>query len=79
MKKHQAPHLPQPIRALSLQLCLTLCDPMDCSLPGLSVHEISQATILEGVAMPSSRGSSRPRDDTHVSFVSCIGRQVLYH
>ena len=40
---------------------------------------ILQARILEWVAMPSSRGSSQPRDWTHVSQVSCIGRQVLYH
>ena len=40
----------------SLQLCTTLCDPMDCSLPGSSVHGILQAGILEWVAMPSSRG-----------------------
>ena len=42
--------------------CLTLCDPMDCSLPGSSVHGILQARILEWVAMPSSKGSSQPRD-----------------
>ena len=42
--------------AKSFQLCLTLCDPMDCSLPGSSVHEILQAKILEWVAMPFSRG-----------------------
>ena len=42
----------------SLQSCLTLCDPVDYSLPGSSVHGISQARILEWVAMPSSRGSS---------------------
>ena len=41
-----------------LHLCLTLCDPMDCSPPGSSVHGILQARILEWVAMPSSRGSS---------------------
>ena len=41
-----------------------LCDPMDCSPPGSSVHGILQARILERVAMPSSRGSSRPRDWT---------------
>ena len=46
--------------------CLTLFDPMDCSLPGSSVHGILQATILEWVAVPSSRGSSWPRDQTHV-------------
>ena len=62
--------------AQSLQLCLTLCDPMDCSLPGSSVHRILQARRLERFAMPSSRGPSQPKDQTHVS---CIGRQVLYH
>ena len=48
--------------AKSLQSCLTLCDPLDCSLPGSSVHGILQAWTLEWVAMPSFRGSSRPRD-----------------
>ena len=43
-----------------------LCDPRDCSLPGSSVHGISQARILEGVAISFSRGSSRSRDRTHV-------------
>ena len=52
---------------------------MDCSLPGSSVHGISQARVLEQVAIFSSRGSSRPRDWTHVSCVSCIGRRILYH
>ena len=56
---------------------LTLCDPMDCSLPGTSAHGVLQARILEWVAMPSSRGSFWPRDWTHISDVSCIGRQVL--
>ena len=42
------------------QLCLTLCDPMDCSLPGFSVHGIFQAKILEWVAISFSRGSSHP-------------------
>ena len=42
------------------QLCLTLCDPMDCSPPGSSVHGILQSRILEWVAMPFSRGSSSP-------------------
>ena len=41
----------------SRQSCLTLCDPVDCSLPGPSVHGISQARILEWVVVPSSRGS----------------------
>jgi len=43
-------------------LCLTLCDPLDCSPPGSSVHEIFQARILEWIAIPFSRGSSQPRD-----------------
>ena len=46
--------------ATSLQLCLTLCDPMDCSLPGASVHGIIQGRILEWVAVPFSRRSSHP-------------------
>ena len=66
-------------RAKSLPLCLTLCDPMDCSLPGSSVHGILQARKLEWVAIPSSSGSSQPRDGSHDSFLSCIGRRVLYH
>ena len=62
-----------------LQSCPTLCDPVDCSPPGSSVHGILQARILEWVAMPFSRGSSRLRDGTRVSYVSCEGRRVLYH
>ena len=50
--------------AKSLQLCLTLCDLMDCSLPGSSIHKILQASTLEWVAMLYSRGSSRPKDGT---------------
>ena len=50
------------MHAKSLQSCLTLCDLMDYSLPGSSVHGILQARILKWVAMPSSRGSSQPRD-----------------
>ena len=46
------------MHAKSLQSCLSVCDPMDCSLPGSSVHGILQARMLERVAMPSSRGSS---------------------
>ena len=49
------------------------------SSPGCSVHGIFQARILEWVAVSSSKGSSWPRDQTHVSHVSCIGRQLLYH
>ena len=46
--------------AKSLQSCLTLCDPMDCSLPGSSVHGILQARILDWVAMPSSGDLPHP-------------------
>ena len=63
------------MHAKSFQLCLTLCDPMDCSPPGSSVHGILQTKILEWVPKPSSRGSSWPRDGTCISYVSCNGRQ----
>ena len=52
------------------QSCLTLCDSVDCSLPGFSVHGILQARILEWVTISFSRGSSRPWDRTQVS---CFG------
>ena len=52
------------------QSCLTLSNPMDCSLPGSSVHQVSQARILEWVAIPFSRGSSQPRDRTGVSCIA---------
>ena len=55
---------------LVAQLYLTLCDPMDCSPPGSSVLGILQARILEWVAMPSSRESSQPRDQTQVSCIA---------
>ena len=58
------------------QSCLTLCDPIDSSPPGSSVHGIFQVRILERVAMPSSRGSSPPRGQT---CISCTDRCVLYH
>ena len=48
----------------------TLCDPMDCSPPGSSVHGIFQARILEWVAISFSRGSSQPRDRTQVSCIT---------
>ena len=56
----------------SLQSCLTLCDPMECSPLGSSVDGILQAKILEQVVMPSFRGSSQSRDRTRISCVSCI-------
>ena len=61
---------------------LSLRDPMDCSLPGSSVHEMFPARILEQVVISFSRGSSRTSDWTHISCVSCIscvGRWILYH
>ena len=63
---------------LITKLCL-FYDPMDCSPPGSSVHGIFQARILEWVAISFSRGSSQPRDRTSISYVACIGRQVVYH
>ena len=53
-----------------LQSCPTLCNLRDCSPPGSSIHGILQARILEWVATPSSRGSSRPRDQTHIFGVA---------
>ena len=67
---------------LVAQLCPTLCDPMDYSPLGSSVHEILQARILKWLAMPSSRGSSQPRDWTQVSclvgwfFIVWVTRQA---
>ena len=69
----------QSVSVKSLQTSLTLCNSMDCSPPSFSVHGILKTRILEWVAMPSSRGSARPKDRIHISHVSCIGRQVLYH
>ena len=61
---------------LVFKLRWTLCDPMDSSLPGSSIHGISQVKILEWVAISFSRGSSQPRDRT---WDPCSGRQILYH
>ena len=60
------------------KLCLTLYDPINCNLPGSSVHGIFHTRILERVAI-SSRGSSWPRNQTHVFWISCIGRWILDH
>ena len=77
------------MHAKLLQLCLTLFDPMDCSLPDSSVLGILQARILKWVVMPSSRGSSWLRDWTHVSCspglqadflpLSHLGSPCMYH
>ena len=52
--------------------CLTVCDPVDCSPPGCSVHGVLQARILECVVVPASRGSSQPRDQTQVSSIAGV-------
>ena len=57
----------------------SLCDHVDCSLPGSSVYGTLQASVLEWAAMPSSRGSSQPRDRTCICYGFFIGRRVLYH
>ena len=58
------------LRAKLLQSCLTFCDPVNCSLPGSSVHGILQARLLQWVAVLSSWGSSRPRDRTCISCIA---------
>ena len=59
------------------QSCLILCGLMDCSPPSSSVHGISQGRILEWIPMPSSRGSSQPRDRTSVSCICCIAGEFF--
>ena len=61
-------------QSLVLTPCLTLFDPMNCSPPGSSVHEMFQARILEWVVIPFSRGSSQPRDRT---WASCIASRFF--
>ena len=61
------------------QSCPALCNLMDCSLPGTSVHGIFQARVLEWVAISIFRGSSQPRDWSHLCYASCLCRWVLYH
>ena len=58
--------------SLDAEWCPTLCDPMDSSTPGSSVHSIPQARLLAWVAIPFSSRSSRLGDQTQVSYVSCI-------
>ena len=64
---------------LEAQSYLALRDPVDCSPPGFSVHGIFQTRILEWVAIFFCRGSSWPRDQTHISYVSCIGRRFFFY
>ena len=61
---------------LVTQLCPTLCDPMDCSPLGSSVHRILQAVILEWVAMPSSRGSSQLKAGSPASQVDSLPAEL---
>ena len=66
------PHIHKTQRCVHAQSRLILCDPMDCSSPGSSVHGILQARIFkEWVAVSLSRGSSPLRDWTHISCISC--------
>ena len=67
------------VHAQLLHLCLTLCDPMDCSLPDSSVHGILQARILEWVAIPFSRGSSRSRGSNPSLSFFLQWQADLYH
>ena len=60
---------PKYLCVLVTQLYPTLCNPMDCSLPGSSVHGILQERIPEWVAIPFPRGTSQPRDQTHEILV----------
>ena len=74
------PHVPPNcVHLLSCFSHVKLWDPIDCSPPVSSVVGISQVRILEWIAMPFSRGSSWSKDWNHISFIFCIGRQVLYH
>ena len=79
MHFHPVGYEPSAFVCSVIQSCLTVCDPMDCGLPGSSVHGIFQARILEWIAISFSRGSSPAKDQTRVSWVSGIGRPVLYH
>ena len=75
--KHHCAFGMQWVCVKSLQSCPTLCEPMDCSPPGSSVHGILQTRILERVAMSSSRGSSWPMNWAHVSDISWTGGWVF--
>ena len=80
-KQNQHPHsYSLPLwTCVCIQSCPTLYNPMDGNPPGSSLHKTSQARVVEWVAISSPRVSSWPRDSTHVSRVSCISRQLLYH
>ena len=61
------------------QLCQTLCNPMDYSLPGFSIHGIFQARVLEWVATSFSRGSSRPGIEPRSPALQADALHVSYH
>ena len=63
-------HFAVPCCCTRAQSCPSLCDPIDCSPPGSSIHGILQTRVLEWVAMPSSRGSSQLRDGTCISCIT---------
>ena len=67
------------LSAQTLSRIQLFCDPIDCSLPGSSVHGRSQSRILERVAISFSMGSSWSKDWIHVFCISCIGRRIVYH
>ena len=69
----------QQVESVSCSVMSDFHNPMDCNPLGSSVHGILQARILEWVALSDSRGSSQPRDRTHVPYVFCIGKRVLYN
>ena len=71
------PCMPSFLLCAQLPGCISVCDLMDCSPPGSSVHGIFQARILECTAISDSRGSSWPRDQTCISCVSCSGMWVF--
>ena len=74
---HFRTNLTNVLCAKLLQSCPTLCDPMDCSPPGSSVHGILQAKILEWVAIPFSRVSSWCRDQTYISYISALAGEFF--
>ena len=80
MGKGSDSHVDAKVRVWKVKVSLSrarLCDPMDCSPPGSSVHGILQARILEWVAKPSSRGSSQPGDQTHISISSALASEFF--
>ena len=75
-QKHEKQFLTSKWKCQSFQSCLTLCDPMDCSLPGSSVHGILQASILEWVALPFLQGIFLTQG-SNLGLLHC--RQIRYH